>query len=161
MSQKEVAKFLGVKPSMVSRYENGVVPLPYARATALAELYKIPVTDFLIEYPSDSNPAIVPKRIVLEQTIPNGSIIDLYRRLVILAAGGCCELCKQPAPFNDLEGRPYLLVHEVNGDGIWTEKEPQTQNLVALCPNCFARVVVRRDEADMKKIKEVAAKHDF
>lgn len=49
-------------------------------------------------------------------------------------AKGNCEICLNPAPFNDVEGLPYLEVHHVHtlGDG----GSDTVNNTVALCPNC-------------------------
>jgi hypothetical protein len=57
---------------------------------------------------------------------------------VLDRAGGRCESCKQPAPFNRAsDGRPYLEVHHtvrLADDG-----EDSIDNAVALCPNCHRK----------------------
>ena len=52
-------------------------------------------------------------------------------------AKGICELCKEPAPFNRSNGKPYLEVHHVVPlkDGGFDK----TTNAVAICPNCHMR----------------------
>ena len=49
-------------------------------------------------------------------------------------AKGMCELCEQPAPFEDRHGDPYLECHHVQ----WLGKggADTTENAVAVCPNC-------------------------
>jgi len=53
-------------------------------------------------------------------------------------AKGVCQLCKNPSPFNDKQGRPYLEEHHI----IWLSKGGQDSmnNVVALCPNCHAKM---------------------
>jgi len=47
---------------------------------------------------------------------------------------GICECCNEPAPFNKIEGKPYLEVHHLKllADG----GSDTTFNAVAICPNC-------------------------
>jgi len=57
---------------------------------------------------------------------------------VLARAGGVCEYCKNPAPFNRLsDGSPYLEVHhEIRlSDG----GEDTVDNAIALCPNCHRK----------------------
>lgn len=53
---------------------------------------------------------------------------------VLAEAGGSCECCGNPAPFNREDGSPYLEVHHVLrlADG----GEDTIKNAAALCPNC-------------------------
>ncbi|MDA8632146.1 HNH endonuclease [Verrucomicrobiales bacterium] len=49
-------------------------------------------------------------------------------------ANGICELCCEPAPFNRLDGSPFLEVHHIVP---LSEEGPDTvDNAAALCPNC-------------------------
>jgi 5-methylcytosine-specific restriction protein A len=61
-------------------------------------------------------------------------------------AAGHCELCKQPAPFKDKDGEPFLEVHHV----VWLARGGQDsiENTVALCPNCHRRMHVLNREED-------------
>ncbi len=53
---------------------------------------------------------------------------------VKLQSNGKCELCYKDAPFNDINGLPYLEVHHVK---TLAEGGSDTiSNAVALCPNC-------------------------
>lgn len=55
-------------------------------------------------------------------------------------ANGVCQLCEEPAPFNNKKGEPYLETHHV----VWlSEGGPDTiENTVALCPNCHRKIHV-------------------
>jgi len=64
-------------------------------------------------------------------------------------AGGVCQLCKVPAPFNNSKGEPYLEVHHIE----WLAKngEDTPENTVALCPNCHRKmhIVDCKDDVDL------------
>lgn len=65
-------------------------------------------------------------------------------------AKGICELCGQPAPFEDRKGEPYLEAHHI----VWLSRggADDTDNTAALCPNCHARMHVVDDAADVEKL---------
>ena len=65
-------------------------------------------------------------------------------------AGGVCELCEQPAPFNKKNGEPYLEVHHVKqlADG----GDDTIENAVALCPNCHRRMHSLGLKSDIEKL---------
>ncbi len=67
-------------------------------------------------------------------------------------ANGICQYCKQPAPFSDSKGNPYLEVHHV----IWLSRggEDSTDNTVALCPNCHTRMNVLDEQKDVELLKQ-------
>lgn len=67
-------------------------------------------------------------------------------------ANGICQYCKQPAPFRDSEGNPYLEVHHV----IWLSRggEDSTDNTVALCPNCHTRMHILDEQKDIELLKQ-------
>ncbi len=56
------------------------------------------------------------------------------RAAVLEAAEGHCDLCREPAPFEDRYGDPFLECHHVHqlADG----GADTVENAVALCPNC-------------------------
>ena len=68
-------------------------------------------------------------------------------RITKLRAGGICELCGKPAPFNDDNGDPYLESHHI----IWLSRggEDSTNNTAALCPNCHKKMHVLDDKSDI------------
>ena len=66
-------------------------------------------------------------------------------------AGGICQYCNRPAPFIDINGKPYLEVHHV----IWLSRggKDSTKNTVALCPNCHKRMHVLDRPEDVKQLQ--------
>lgn len=73
-------------------------------------------------------------------------------RFAKMRANGKCELCGQPAPFKDCDGKPYLEEHHlvpVAEDG-----KDNKNNVCALCPNCHRRMHVVKDPKDIEKIRE-------
>jgi 5-methylcytosine-specific restriction enzyme A len=53
-------------------------------------------------------------------------------------AGGICQLCQTPAPFEDKKKQPFLEVHHI----AWLSKGglDTVENTVALCPNCHRKM---------------------
>ena len=81
---------------------------------------------------------------------------DVYKRQVIAAAvkeraNGQCDLCRQPAPFINANGFPYLEEHHLVrlADG----GDDSLDNAVALCPNCHRKMHIVNDEKDTEKLK--------
>lgn len=72
-------------------------------------------------------------------------------------ANGICQLCKQPAPFVDKNGNPYLEVHHV----IWLSRggSDDVSNTVALCPNCHAKMHIVDDAFDIDLLQHIALTH--
>lgn len=57
-------------------------------------------------------------------------------------ANGICELCREVAPFNRVDGRPYLEVHHIVPLSEQSSNETnldRVDNCVALCPNCHRK----------------------
>lgn len=85
------------------------------------------------------------------------AIVKQYQRSVWVAehakrrAAGCCELCKQPAPFADKEGKPYLETHHI--DWLARGGADTVENTVALCPNCHRRVHLLEDKNDLQVLR--------
>ena len=75
--------------------------------------------------------------------VRNAAVADEARK----RAGGVCQLCRKPAPFNDAGGEPYLECHHI----IWLSDggEDSAGNTVALCPNCHRKMHVVNDENDV------------
>ena len=67
-------------------------------------------------------------------------------------AAGTCQLCKNPAPFLDSVGKPYLENHHI----IWLSKggKDSIDNTVALCPNCHRKMHIIDCEQDRKILME-------
>lgn len=68
-------------------------------------------------------------------------------------ANGICQLCGQPAPFNDKNGNPYFESHHI----IWlSEGGPDTlDNTAALCPNCHKKMHIVNDIEDVQKLQKM------
>ena len=67
-------------------------------------------------------------------------------------ANGQCDLCGQPAPFNNANGFPYLEEHHLVrlADG----GDDSIDNAVALCPNCHRKMHIVNDESDTETLKK-------
>ena len=87
-----------------------------------------------------------------KQYIRNQSIA----RYTKLKANGICELCKNPAPFSDKDGEPYLESHHV----VWLERggADSIDNTVALFPNCHKKMHIVEDKNDFDKLITIAKK---
>lgn len=92
--------------------------------------------------------------------------VQQYERSVFICelakrkAKGICQLCKQPAPFNNAKGEPYLETHHIE----WLAKggEDSIQNTVALCPNCHRKMhVLNLFEDRQKLIKSLFQENDL
>jgi 5-methylcytosine-specific restriction enzyme A len=68
------------------------------------------------------------------------------RDWVLDAAGGYCESCSQPAPFDGVYG-PFLEVHHVRR--LASQGSDTVSNAVALCPNCHRRLHFGLDAAKL------------
>lgn len=66
-------------------------------------------------------------------------------------ANGVCELCDQPAPFEDKKGNPYLESHHVK----WLSRDGKDSiyNAVGVCANCHRRLHVLDDKSDVEKLE--------
>ena len=157
LTQKDVADALGVKPSLISRYESGGVIPPANKRKALALLFEIPEPDMdyivLIgeKAPPENN---ADNKLSIEKS----EMIDLYRRLLIATTDGCCEMCGNKAPFCDKEGRPYLEIHEI--DTSPSGKEWINRH-VALCPTCHKKIEILKDGKEIEKLRDIALMHTF
>ena len=91
---------------------------------------------------------------------PNKSRVNaiVYNRDPVIAAAvkeranGQCDLCGQPAPFNNANGFPYLEEHHLVrlADG----GDDSVYNAVALCPNCHRKMHIVNDEKDKETLKK-------
>lgn len=61
-----------------------------------------------------------------------------------------CQLCGNPAPFNDNDGQPYLEAHHIR----WLSQggSDTDENVVALCPNCHRKMHVINDQEDRNRL---------
>lgn len=74
-------------------------------------------------------------------------------------ANGICQLCEQPAPFEDAFGNPFLENHHIH----WLSKGGQDtiQNSIALCSNCHQKMHVLNLHKDVEKLKAIASMYDL
>lgn len=63
----------------------------------------------------------------------------VYAAAVKERANGQCDLCGQPAPFNNTNGFPYLEHHLVR---LSDRGNASIENVVALCSNCHKKCVL-------------------
>ena len=82
----------------------------------------------------------------------NAVISEYAKRL----AEGICQLCDQPAPFNNRDNEPFLETHHIiplAKNGV-----DNVENVVALCPNCHRKMHVLNLPTDVAKLKATVAK---
>ncbi|MHB1300028.1 MAG: HNH endonuclease [Burkholderiales bacterium] len=77
---------------------------------------------------------------------------QLLNSLAIARANGHCELCGLEAPFVMPDGLPYLEIFRVTS--VPTDKNHETANIVALCPNCHRKIELNPSETDLRILKE-------
>ena len=70
-------------------------------------------------------------------------------------ANGVCQLCGNPAPFQDRKGKPYLEAHHILP--LASNGPDHISNMVALCPNCHRKMHIVEDQADINKLTQVAS----
>ena len=80
----------------------------------------------------------------------NPYISELAKR----KANGYCQLCGEKAPFNDVNGNPYLETHHIE----WLSEggEDSIENTVALCPNCHRKQHILNLDTDTEILKKKA-----
>ena len=78
-------------------------------------------------------------------------------RITKARAKGVCQLCGNIAPFKDKKGDPYLEVHHVK----WLSRggKDSTDNTVALCSNCHARMHVLDSSEDLNSLIEICKQY--
>ena len=78
-------------------------------------------------------------------------------RITKARAKGICQLCGNAAPFKDKKGNPYLEVHHVE----WLSRggKDSTDNKVALCSNCHARMHVLDSSEDLNSLIEICKQY--
>lgn len=92
-------------------------------------------------------------RLVEEWKIARSDLVSAY---VKKRAGGICQLCGMPAPFNNKKDEPYLECHHV----IWMSRggDDKPGNAVALCPNCHTKMHILDLEDDVAYLRKQATK---
>lgn len=155
MTQQQLADAIGVNVSVISKYESGTVTPPTKRLEAIAYTLEVEPGQLLN---FDIEPSNRDKQVQHLKAYATYLHNPYLKRMVLLGANGHCELCQQEAPFKDKEGRPYLIVHVIERD--YTGNEPE-KNLVALCPNCNAKLTMLGNPEDISALKEIASHHIY
>ena len=82
--------------------------------------------------------------------VRDAAVAEFAKRL----ANGLCDLCEQPAPFQNKSNEAYLECHHI----IWLAQggEDTIANTVALCPNCHRKMHVLNATADKRTLTKRA-----
>jgi 5-methylcytosine-specific restriction enzyme A len=124
----------------------GPVPIEegaFQKAQVSREKYVRKLSDEeLVKRVSTSQKETLTQRVVSNRYVRNEYVTELVKR----KATGKCQLCSQPAPFNDRKNNPYLEVHHVTW--LSNDGEDTVENTVALCPNCHRKMHVLNLEKD-------------
>lgn len=134
-------------------YNGEKIELPNLRDTPQSktenELPKLSTAE--IQKRAKNAPQVPAKKVTSSQGYErNIYVAELARR----RAKGVCQLCNNPAPFNDKKGEPFLEVHHV----LWLSKggNDTIENTVALCPNCHRKMHVVNSEKDFEHLQSQA-----
>jgi len=93
--------------------------------------------------------------VLTRQYVRDENVAEYVRR----NADGVCELCKNIAPFNKLDGHPFLEMHHIE----WLSQggEDTIKNAVALCPNCHRKMHVLNLKVDRDHLIRKASSHSI
>ena len=92
------------------------------------------------------------RNVITIQYERNEAVTEFAKRI----ANGCCQLCREIPPFNNLDGSPYLETHHI--DWLSEGGSDTIENTAALCPNCHAKMHVVDDKKDRKYLKDLIEK---
>ena len=148
VTQQQLADAIGVNVSVISKYETGSVTPPIKRLELIANILNVDLKELIID-------TYVPYSYIERRTIKKDCYLET---LIKLGAKGNCELCKKKAPFKDKLGKPYLEVFIIDENAMVLEP---TQNMIALCPNCYKRITVLDDANDIEMLREIASTHNY
>lgn len=89
---------------------------------------------------------LLKKNAIIQQFIRSEQV-KIYAKM---RAKGVCELCENPAPFDDKYGVPFLEVHHI----IFLSEggKDNIDNVAALCPNCHRKIHNLALENDVDKL---------
>lgn len=79
-----------------------------------------------------------PSQSTTEREVTEYNRSNEVREYVLERANGYCEGCREPAPFLDQSGAPYLHAHHIHELADGGSDSPD--RVIALCPNCHYRV---------------------
>jgi len=168
-SLKVLSSMVNIPDSMLSRYENGIIDPPISKLKLIADALNVTIDDLISSDDSRNIDYQIGSFTIETQKT---STIDYSNRMLAYAslfaaneleinvkknADGKCELCGNPAPFNDLSGKPYLEIFDLKKYAIISSIP--VNNAVALCPNCHAKLEHAPEKEDIQKLIKVAANH--
>ena len=156
MTQRDLASKVGVDVSVISKYETGKLIIPTKRIEIIANALKVNPIE-LINVELDNCDCLLSKNRLqaYEQKFHRNTYYYL-ERAIILSAHGQCELCGAKAPFYDKKGFPYLEIYQIAQQ---EENVDPEKILVALCPNCHAKILVNPSAEELERIREIANSH--
>ena len=103
-----------------------------------------------------NNPLNSKKTRTRKTTVPSETT-HYYRNpfikaFVIKVSSGKCQLCDEVAPFDNMNGQPYLEVHHIE----WLSRNgvDEVKNVVALCPNCHRKMHILDLDIDKSVLKD-------
>lgn len=93
--------------------------------------------------------------VLIRQYVRDENVAECVRR----NANGLCELCENIAPFNRLDGQPFLEIHHIK----WLSQggEDTIKNAVALCPNCHRKMHMLNLKVDRDHLVRRALSHSI
>lgn len=152
MTLKQLSEITGLDCSMLSRYENGATLPPDSKIQKIKEALKIEedtVSKLINQEPEPD---------ITRSSMPQTNLFMMYLVMdtVRKRANGYCELCGNAAPF-DVYGVPYLEFYQINSKAASTIN---TENLVALCPTCHAKMHLAPSSEDNAKLELIKYKGD-
>jgi 5-methylcytosine-specific restriction endonuclease McrA len=114
--------------------------------------------DDLREKAIEDATAEVPEDAITTQTTQQYNRSTDVKKYVKARAGGACEGCGEPAPFENKNGEPYLHAHHIHELSDGGSDTPDT--VIALCPNCHYRVHHGKDGEEynqklLAKVREI------
>lgn len=169
ITQRELAKAVGVTETVISRYENGVITPSPKRLKKIAEYLEVPVFELQDKQETGSEYSIDASAIALymKHLLYKNDLLVEYDKYaenefdatkrILHYANGICELCGKEAPFRTNDGEPYLETHFVE----WLSEggSPTLDNVVALCPNCHKKIHLLHLKEDVEFLKIKARNH--
>jgi hypothetical protein len=138
----ELSKILDVSASHISNFRRGEKNLSRSK---MKEIESILLKHGIILS------SHIPEQTQHGEDTKSNEELNKNKRITLAEAHGICELCSTPAPFKDKSGNPYLLatmiIPSVYGG------TNMLNNLVALCPNCAAKMDIRADDTDIAYLR--------
>lgn len=155
ITQKQLADAIGVDHTVISKYEKGTVSPAPDKLKMIAEVLNVSIDDLL----KDNHIQCEKKRVSAKASKKRlMAYADSFTRdRLIRQTKGHCELCGRLAPF-EYNNKPYLELHYMKP--IAEGGAPTINNMVVLCPNCHQRILKLQDPEDMKKLFEIAERHN-